>query len=57
MTPKKRGPKPGTGGRPKGSGKLGKVKLTCLVKPETREKLGELPGATLDLWAKTRKKP
>jgi predicted GTPase len=32
------------GGRPA----LGKVKLTCHVKPETREALGEHPGAAID---------
>ncbi len=42
--PKKRGPKPGTGGRPA----LGKVKLTCWVKPETRAKMGDRPGEWLD---------
>jgi len=32
------------GGRPS----LGKVKLTCHVKPETRKALGEKPGEAVD---------
>ncbi len=42
--PKKRGPKPGTGGRPS----LGKVKLTCHVLPATRALMGKKPGEWLD---------
>lgn len=52
MTDKpKRGPKPGTGGRPVGSTKVPpKVKLTCRVLPSTLEAIKALggPGAVLD---------
>lgn len=47
--PKKRGPKPGTGGRPPGPKK---VKLTVHILPETREALGDSPGARLDQMGK-----
>lgn len=49
--PKKRGPKPGTGGRPA----LGKVNLTCKVLPETKAALGKFPGAEVDRLAKQEK--
>ncbi len=49
---KKRGPKPGTGGRPKGPEK---VKLTCMILPKTRKALGDEPGKRLDEWAAERK--
>jgi len=41
------GARPGAG-RPK----LGKVQLSCWVLPETRAKLGDKPGATLDALLK-----
>lgn len=44
MTTAKRGGKRPKAGRPA----LGKVKLTCWVKPETRAKLGEKPGQKID---------
>jgi hypothetical protein len=44
--PKKRGPKKGEGGRPKGPEK---VKMTVRILPSTRAKLGRNPGKKIDL--------
>ncbi len=49
-TPKRRGPAPGTGGRPKGSKGPDKYKLTVHILPETRDEIfrrGQ-PGKVLD---------
>jgi hypothetical protein len=38
------------GGRRPGAGRpvSGKVKLTCWIKPETRERIGDKPGEKID---------
>ena len=48
--PKRRGPAPGTGGRPKGSKGPEKVKMTVHVLPETADAIKGRgrPGAVLD---------
>jgi hypothetical protein len=43
-------PRKNHGGKRPGAGRpaLGKVKLTCWIKPETRARLGAKPGEMLD---------
>jgi hypothetical protein len=51
---KRRGPAPGTGGRPQGPPKQ---RLCVRVLPETREWLGKDPSATLDRLCQEKTNP